>query len=88
MLLILSELKMLTRYWSIFLNRKHHTRVWSLDGEHHVLTTHLVVDNGATREEVLQVKKAVIALAEDMDCERVTVEIEYEDEDCRMKACE
>ncbi len=31
---------------------------------------------------------AAIALPERMDCEHVTVEIEYEDEDCRMKACE
>ncbi len=66
----------------------HHTHVWSLDGEHHVLTTHLVVDDEATKEEVLQVKGAVIALVERMDCEHVTIEIEYESEDCRMKACE
>jgi cobalt-zinc-cadmium efflux system protein len=63
----------------------HHTHVWSLDGEHHVLTTHVVVNDRSTKEDILQVKGAVIALVENMDCEHVTIDIEYENEDCRMK---
>ncbi len=64
----------------------HHTHIWSLDGEHHVLTTHVVVNDESTKEEILQVKRAVIALIENMDCEHTTIEIEYESEDCRMKS--
>jgi cobalt-zinc-cadmium efflux system protein len=62
----------------------HHTHVWSLDGEHHVLTTHVVVDPRTSREEVLQLKREINHLTEHMDFTHTTLEIEYEDEDCRM----
>lgn len=63
----------------------HHTHAWSLDGEHHVLTTHLVVPAGATKAQVISVKKAALGLLAQADLEHTTVEIEYEDEDCRMR---
>jgi cobalt-zinc-cadmium efflux system protein len=63
----------------------HHTHAWSLDGEHHVLTTHLVVPAEATKEDLLSVKRQVFRLMEQIDLEHTTVEIEYEDEDCRMR---
>ena len=28
-----------------FVNSMHHTHVWSLEGEHHVFTTHIKLDN-------------------------------------------
>lgn len=62
----------------------HHTHVWSLDGEHHVLTTHVVVPECATREEVLQLKSEINSLTKALDIAHTTVEVEYEDEDCRM----
>lgn len=62
----------------------HHTHIWSLDGEHHVLTTHVVMDPGATREDVLQVKDSIKALAGKVNLEHITVEIEYGDEVCEM----
>jgi len=63
----------------------HHTHVWSLDGEHHVLSTHLVVDGAATREDVYRVKGAAIRLFDEDAYEHVTIEIEYEDEGCRLR---
>lgn len=63
----------------------HHMHVWSLDGEHHVLTIHVVVDKNTTKEEVLQIKDKIKALTKKMDFEHVTIEIEYEDEFCNMK---
>lgn len=62
----------------------HHTHVWSLDGEHHVLSTHVVVAGGTTREEILQVKDQVRGLTDEMNFEHITVEVEYEDERCDM----
>ena len=62
----------------------HHTHIWSLDGEHHVLTTHVVVDPCATRDEVLQLKREMNSLTDTMDIAHTTLEIEYEDEECRM----
>jgi cobalt-zinc-cadmium efflux system protein len=63
----------------------HHTHLWSLDGEHHVLTAHVVVAENATRDDVLQVKQQANALAAQYRLAHTTLEIEYEDEDCRMK---
>jgi len=63
----------------------HHTHVWSLDGEQNILTTHLVVEADATKEDVLRIRNRVRLLLEDADFEHTTVEIGYENEYCRMK---
>jgi cobalt-zinc-cadmium efflux system protein len=63
----------------------HHTHAWSLDGVHNVLTTHLVVDDNATKEDVLKIRNQVRSLIDTMDFEHTTVEIGYENEYCRMK---
>ena len=62
----------------------HHTHVWSLDGEHHVLTTHVVVDPCATKEDIVNVKKDISQLTADYDFEHTTIEIEFHEEDCTM----
>ncbi|MFH1212820.1 MAG: cation transporter, partial [Candidatus Neomarinimicrobiota bacterium] len=62
----------------------HHTHIWSLDGEHHVLTTHIIVDRDTTRSEVQNIKNRIRTLADTYDCEHLTIEIEYECEDCSM----
>ncbi len=62
----------------------HHTHVWSLDGEHHVLTTHLVVEEDTTREQVECIKAEIKHLGGELDFYHTTVEIEYEDERCSM----
>lgn len=62
----------------------HHTHAWSLDGEHHVLTTHVVMREDATREDVNYVKEEVREIAEDMNFVHTTVEIEFCDDDCKL----
>jgi len=63
----------------------HHTHVWSLDGERHVLTTHVVVAENTPKASILSVKRAFKAIAEDLGLEHTTLEVEFEDEDCLMK---
>ena len=63
----------------------HHTHVWSLDGEHHVLTTHVVVTKDTTREEIQGIKGAIQHLGENLNLKHITVEIEYLDEYCQMR---
>ncbi|MBD3383576.1 cation diffusion facilitator family transporter [candidate division KSB1 bacterium] len=60
----------------------HHTHIWSLDGEHHVLTTHLVVDENISRDEVIGLKGRVRALTKKMKISHITVEIEYGESEC------
>jgi cobalt-zinc-cadmium efflux system protein len=63
----------------------HHTHLWSLDGQHHVLTAHIVVDPCTTREQVLKLKQDINTLTGELELEHTTLEIEYDDEDCRMR---
>jgi len=62
----------------------HHTHVWSLDGEQHVISTHVVVDEATSPEEALQTKRTVKGLLNQLNVHHITVEIEYEDENCKM----
>src|SRR3972149_2593514 len=54
----------------------HHTHAWSLDGGHHVLTTHLVVASGASKDDVIQVKCDALQIMEQIDLEHTTIEVE------------
>lgn len=63
----------------------HHTHLWTLDGVHHVLTTHLVVHPRAQKPEIVRIKAEALRLMAPIAPEHTTVEIEYEDEDCRMR---
>jgi cobalt-zinc-cadmium efflux system protein len=63
----------------------HHTHIWSLDGEHHVLTTHLVVDPEATKQDLIRIKQAAAGIAGQMSLEHATIELELEQDcDCSM----
>jgi cobalt-zinc-cadmium efflux system protein len=66
----------------------HHTHVWSLDGEHHVLTTHIVVPDGTAAQEIIDLKCDVRDLTDSMRFEHTTLEIEFESEDCAMRPAE
>jgi cobalt-zinc-cadmium efflux system protein len=58
----------------------HDTHAWSLDGEHHVVTTHLVVAADATKAQLQQVKREALDLLHAADLRHTTVEIEFDDE--------
>ncbi len=60
----------------------HHTHTWSLDGEHHVLTTHLVVRPETTRAEINTLKQSVRAEMMGEEFEHVTIDVEVEGEEC------
>ncbi len=62
----------------------HHTHCWSIDGESHVLTTHLVMQKEASREEVTEAKSRVRELLNKKTFEHLTVDVELEGEECIM----
>lgn len=63
----------------------HHTHIWSLDGEHHVLTTHVVVGADTKKEDVILIKKRILDSIKDINFEHTTIEIDYDDERCRQR---
>ena len=62
----------------------HHTHVWSMDGVHHVLTTHIVVDDQTSRADIRCLREDVSALCEEYQFAHTTIEIEWGDDTCRM----
>lgn len=68
----------------------HHVHLWSLDGQHHVLSAHLVVEPGTTRDDILRIKKNGREMIQrlELEIEHVTLEVEYESDDCSMLPCD
>ncbi len=62
----------------------HHTHAWSLDGENHVLTTHVILCPGAKQQQIRHIKDRVREMAELFSVTHTTVEFEYMEEDCSM----
>lgn len=62
----------------------HHLHLWSLDGEHHVLTAHLVLARELEPSAILKLKEQARILIRDFPVSHSTLEIEYPDEPCRL----
>ncbi|MBR9861680.1 cation transporter [bacterium] len=62
----------------------HHSHVWSLDGEHHVLTMHVVLKELDRISDIIRVKRSVKEVLKSSNIDHATIEIEFEDEDCYM----
>ncbi len=61
----------------------HDTHIWSLDGDHHVLSTHLVIAENSSKEDVLRIKsECKEKLSESIHLSHITLEIEYPSEAC------
>ena len=60
----------------------HHTHVWTLDGEHHVLTTHVVMRPETTREQAANTKAQIRCLLDRKEFEHVTIDVELDGEAC------
>ena len=63
----------------------HHTQTWSLDGEHHVLTTHVVIKENISQKDIIMIKGKIRSLVSNLNIQHVTLEVEYENEACDLK---
>lgn len=66
----------------------HHTHIWSIDSLNNVFTTHIVVKDDITREELNSIKKKVKRITQSLDLKHSTIEIEYESEFCILRGKE
>jgi cobalt-zinc-cadmium efflux system protein len=64
----------------------HDTRTWTLDGERHVLSTHLVLAADSTREHIVAAKRRVHELLREQAFEHITIEVELEGEACSAES--
>lgn len=60
----------------------HHTHCWSLDGERHVLTIHVVMQGNTNHEHVVNLKCRIRELLDPDVFEHVTVDVELEGDRC------
>ncbi len=61
----------------------HHLHLWSLDGEHHVLTAHLTLAAELDNTQQLKLKQDIHELLEPFELAHTTIEFELPSERCR-----
>jgi cobalt-zinc-cadmium efflux system protein len=64
----------------------HHTHIWSLDGVHHVLSTHLIVEENTSKDQAVCIKEQARALVDRATFEHTTIEVEYSATECPLSA--
>lgn len=65
----------------------HDTHLWSIDGEKIVFTLHVVVAQLVKADEIIELKKSIRELGQQYTIDHITVEVEYEDEECELEDC-
>ena len=68
-----------------FVSSMHHTHVWSLEGENHVFTSHIKLDNVSTFSEYKNVKFEVKNILKAYHFQHYTIELELNDETCELE---
>ncbi|MBD2859275.1 cation transporter [Spongiibacter sp. KMU-158] len=61
----------------------HHLHLWSLDGEHHVLTVHIELNASVSLEDQRTLKRRLSQELSEFDLSHTTVEFELDNEHCR-----
>lgn len=61
----------------------HHEHCWSLDGEHHVYTAHLLLNGALDAGEQRDLKQLIAEKLKPFSLTHTTIELEFPDEDCR-----
>lgn len=61
----------------------HHLHLWSLDGEHHVLTAHVVTRRTLNSDMHRKMKAKITDSLEKFSLDHTTIEIELDEEECR-----
>ncbi|MBZ2175028.1 cation diffusion facilitator family transporter [Schnuerera sp. xch1] len=60
----------------------HHTHIWSLEGEKNLLSTHIVVEDNIKLDDIIKLKQEIRKLMNKKGIQHVTVEVEFNSEDC------
>ena len=61
----------------------HHLHLWSLDGEHHVLTAHVVLEQTLDIPSQIVLKQSIAEKLKPFDLAHTTIEFEFNQELCR-----
>jgi cobalt-zinc-cadmium efflux system protein len=64
----------------------HDLHLWTLDGENHILTIHIVIENNAMLQQQ-SLKVELRKICEQYKIQHVTIEFETEEESCSLDDC-
>lgn len=64
-------------------NKLHHFHIWSLDGEHNVMTVHLVLNDEVSVVQIKNLKRQLQEQLAVFTFVHTTIEFEFADEECR-----
>lgn len=76
-----SEIEMKLRN-TTYVENVHRTHVWSLEGEHHVFSTHVKLKPIDSLKTLAEIKEALKATVKTYGFEHITIEIELDEEEC------
>lgn len=65
----------------------HDVHIWTMDGDYYIMTIHIVVKDESSNKEIQQVKKEIREIRNALNIQHVTIEREYESENCALDAC-
>ena len=65
----------------------HHIHVWSLDGINNYMTAHILLNKDLSKNELIDLKKQIKEQIKKFDINHLTIEIEYNNEQCENKNC-
>ena len=59
----------------------YHNQIWSLEGEKNQLTTHIIVDDLISRDDIISMKKEIQEAVRQSGIEHVTIQVDYQGEE-------
>ncbi|MGA8853432.1 MAG: cation diffusion facilitator family transporter [Christiangramia sp.] len=64
----------------------HHTHIWSQEGEHHVFTSHVILENIENFDQGITAKEHIKECLKEYNFEHFTIELEFEKETCDLRS--
>lgn len=65
----------------------HDCHIWSMDGNYHVLSAHVVLDDNYDLQQQSKIKEKVLQKIEKFDIKHSTISFELESEKCELENC-
>ncbi len=65
----------------------HDIHIWSMDGDYHVMSIHIVLERGVDVQELMSIKAKVREVVSQNAIDHVTIEMDCEEEECELEDC-
>ena len=65
----------------------HDCHLWSMDGNYHILTAHVVLDDNYNLEEISPIRSKIFKTVEKFKIKHTTLSFELESEECELEDC-